>query len=289
MPRSHQPALGAAGLLVVLPASVLIAFGAGGAESSVRTLGPLVTFALPVISMVAFWWRRWPGTHLGARLSGPANTMLIVAASFPLTALGHLVTGTEVEDSMRLAVGTFAAMLQLTLVWDHRPWRRLGRVTGGLAALTTAWAIALAMYAAGVPTTLLQLIAAWQVWFFVLWKGWPFAGRAPLGTAVVLAGSALSYASTLWVSASVVGAAAASVTVAALVVGLLFDGWPRSRAGRLTVAVTLAGVLNASLAAYAGTVAWTTVGAQDWVAHVELNAIGASVLVHVAIWRRWPF
>ena len=102
---------------------------------------------------------------------------------------------------MRLAVGTFAAMLQLTLVWDHRPWRRLGPVTGGLAALTTAWAVALAMYAAGGPTTLLQLIAAWQVWFFVLWKGWPFAGRAPLGTAVVLAGSVLSYASTLWVSA----------------------------------------------------------------------------------------
>jgi hypothetical protein len=52
----RQPRLGLAGLLLVVPVAWLLAFGAGGAEPSLLVLGPLVTFGLPVIAMVAFWW-----------------------------------------------------------------------------------------------------------------------------------------------------------------------------------------------------------------------------------------
>ncbi|MEV5387367.1 hypothetical protein [Streptomyces sp. NPDC052721] len=51
-----QPGLGVAGLLVVVPVALLFAFGLGGAENSVVVLSPLVTFALPPLTVIAFWW-----------------------------------------------------------------------------------------------------------------------------------------------------------------------------------------------------------------------------------------
>jgi hypothetical protein len=33
----------------------------------------------------------------------------------------------------------------------------------------------------------------------------------------------------------------------------------------------------------------TRVSADEWVTHVGLNALGVSIVLHVAIGRRWPF
>jgi hypothetical protein len=81
------------GLSLVLPVALLLALGAGGAEPSLRVLAPLVTFGLPVVAMVAFWWEDWPGTALGPSWSGWADTVLIVVAAVLLTVLGQLVVG----------------------------------------------------------------------------------------------------------------------------------------------------------------------------------------------------
>jgi hypothetical protein len=54
--RRTQPIVGLAGLTFVVPVFLVLAFGPG--------LGPLCTFALPVIAMVAFWWQDWPGSTL---------------------------------------------------------------------------------------------------------------------------------------------------------------------------------------------------------------------------------
>lgn len=51
---ARQPALGLAGILLVLPVAVLLGIGAGGLEPSLRVLGPLSTFSLPVVAMIAF-------------------------------------------------------------------------------------------------------------------------------------------------------------------------------------------------------------------------------------------
>jgi len=90
---SRQPLLGLAGLLLVVPTALLLAFGAGGAEPSVLVLAPLVTFALPAVVMVAFWWEDWPGTRLPARWSGWFDTLLIAVAAVVLTGLGQIVVG----------------------------------------------------------------------------------------------------------------------------------------------------------------------------------------------------
>jgi hypothetical protein len=285
----RQPGLGLAGLALVIPTSLLLAFGAGGAEPSLRVLGPLVTFALPAVAMIAFWWNRWPGSLLRPGWSGLLDTVLIALAAVLLSAAGRLVTGPDFEDSMRLAAAAFVAMLQLTLVCDRWPLRGLPALPGGLAALATAWGLALITYVADVPGTLLLLIAVWQAWLFIAWSGWLLTGHLLLSNAVVLGGAGLTYLALTGVRPAVIAPAAGSFIAAALVIGVLFEGWLSSYAVALVAVVALAAAMDWALGAYAGSLAWNTGSAHDWVAHAELNAIGVSVIAHVAIGRRWPF
>jgi hypothetical protein len=208
-----QPRLGALGLLLVLPVAVLLAVSAGGPEPSLLVLAPLVTFGLPVVAMIAFWWDDWPGTTLRASWSGWADTVLVVLAAVGLTLLGQAVVGgvdvrgvfdptpgpghlATFPATMPLAGAAFVAMLQLTLVCEGWPLRgRLSRTAAGLAALAVAWVIALLTYVlvlGGRPFSgaaqpdgllagaelgaLLTLLGAGQVGVFVLWRGWPVAG-----------------------------------------------------------------------------------------------------------------
>jgi hypothetical protein len=50
-----QPAFGLLGLLLVEPIAVALAISAGG-DGSTRVIGPLVTYSLPLVTMVVFWW-----------------------------------------------------------------------------------------------------------------------------------------------------------------------------------------------------------------------------------------
>jgi hypothetical protein len=323
---ARQPGLGALGLLLVLPVAALLAFGVGGAEAPLLVLAPLVTFGLPVVAMVAFWWDDWPGSRLRASWSGWADTVLVVVAAVGLTLLGQAVVGTvdlrAVFDpspagvptfpaTMPLAGAAFVAMLQLTLVCEGWPLRdRLGRTAAGLAALAVAWVVAVAvdelvldrLLAGPELGALLTLIGAGQVGVFVLWRGWPVArsGRRPVrlvaGSALVLGGAGLAYALTRGVDPGAVSAAAGCVVAAGLIYGMLFEGFLRDRLPAATERVVLlaltvvtAGLLDLALHGYAGTVAWTRASPDEWVTHASLNAIGVGVILHVAIGRRWPF
>jgi hypothetical protein len=44
-----------------------------------------------------------------------------------------------------------------------------------------------------------------------------------------------------------------------------------------------------TLEAVAGDMRFTRASADEWVTHVGLNALGVSIILHVAIGRRWPF
>ena len=327
----------------MIPIAVLLSLGAGSPESSVVVLAPLVGFALPVVAMVAFWWEDWPGTQLRPSWSGWADTVLVVVAAIVLTGVGQAIARhldlrgifdptpgpghvPTFPDTLALAGAAFVAMLEVTLVSEGWPLRRIPRRPAGVAALALSWAIALLVYftLVGVhppagsglvertgPVTgedlgaVLVAIGAWQVWLFVAWRGWPLSEvdrrwlRLPAANALVIGGGVLTYVVAHGIGGvrpARLSAVACAVVAAGLVLGMLLDGWLRTRLSPARERLaTLAGIvlLGAALAvlltAYADGRHFSRATPDEWVAHVGLNAIGVSVILHVAIGRRWPF
>jgi hypothetical protein len=341
---ARQPALGLAGLLFVAPVAVLLGVGAGSLQASLRVLGPLSTFALPVVAMIAFWWEDWPGTRMKAPLSGFLNTALVIAGGVVLTFIGQLVVGhgnlrgifdatpgphnsPTFPATMPLAGAFFVVMLQLTLVGEGWPLRRLGRIGSGPVAVVAAWAIALTLYLLLVRTppkpgsglyfrsggplsgaefgAILTAIGLWQVWFYVALRGWPFAQvtsrtvRLPLANLTVIVAGGLTYIilrSVIGLTPAKASAVAGAALTAGLLRGMLFEGLPRSsdnparaRLIMLGTMVLLAAALYAALSAIAHQARWTTATPEEWVTYACLNAIGLGVILHVGIGRRWPF
>jgi hypothetical protein len=273
---ARQPGLGLAGLLLVAPVAVALGVGAGGLEASLRVLGPLSTFGLPVVAMIAFWWEDWPGTRLKAPLSGLLDTILVIVGAALLTLLGQLVVGhldlrgvfdptpgpghsATFPATVPLAGGFFVVTLQLTLISEGWPLRRLGRLASGPIALAVAWAVALTLYLLLVQTdpkpgsglyprsggvlggaefgAVLTAVGLWQVYFYIALRGWPFsavasrATRLPIANITVLAGGVLTYAilhGGVGLRPSTTTAVAGSLLTAVLLHGMLFEGLPRS-------------------------------------------------------------
>jgi hypothetical protein len=314
-----QPRLGLLGLVLVVPIAALLALGAGGAEGSVLVLGPLVTFSLSLLAMVAFWWEDWPGTTLRPSWSGWADTVLIAAGAVVLTGLGQVAVGhldlrgifapspgaghfPTFPATMPLAAAAFVAMLELTLVGEGWPLRALPRLPAGLLALAAAWAVALVVYfaLAGMPAelgTALILIGASQALFYVVWRGWPFSliatrsRRLACAHVVVIAAGLLTYLvvhGVMGLSTEPLAAYAACFVAAALLLGMLLEGWLNPSV-TLIAAIAFAAVLALTLYAVADSLRFTRASADAWVTHVAINALTASVLLHVAVGRRWPF
>ena len=314
-----QPRLGVLGLVLVLPIAALLALGAGGGEGSVLVLGPLVTYSLPLLAMVAFWWEDWPGTTLRPAWSGWADTVLIAAGAVVFTGLGQAVVGhldlrgifvpspgaghvPTFPATMPLAAAAFIAMLELTLVGEGWPLRALPPLPAGLLAVVAAWAVALGVYfaLAGVRAelgTALILIAASQTLFYVALRGWPFTliatrrRRLACAHVVVIAAGLLTFLvvhDVLGVGTEPLAAYAACFVAAALLLGMQLEGW-LNRSITLIAAVAVTALLAPALYAVADGLRFTRASEDAWVTHVALNALSASVLLHVAVGRRWPF
>ncbi len=333
-----QPGLGMLGLLLVVPIAVALAIGAGG-EGSTLVIGPLVTHSLPLVAMVAFWWQNWPGTQLWAALSGWANTVLIIAGAVVLTGIGQIIAGgldltglfvptpgpghvPTFPATLPVAGAAFIVMLQITLVGERWPLHRLPRLPAGLLAVTASWVVAvvggLALVRIDPPAgsdviarhgpipgadagAALVLIGAWQVLFFVVWRGWPFssigprAARLSAAHATVLGGGILTFITAgefLGLDAPHIRAIAGCFIAAGLLAGMLFEGTFSGGAERpllLLATVALTTLLAAALHAVAATMQFTRVSVDEWVEHASLNAVATSIILHVAIGRRWPF
>jgi hypothetical protein len=322
---ARQPALGLAGITLVIPVMVLLGVGWGGPERSLLVLGPMSTFALPVIAMIAFWWEDWPGTLLRPPLTGLVDTVLVAVGGVALTIAGQAVVAhvdlrgvfdptsgaghaPTFPGTMPLAGAIFVAMLELTLVSEGWPLRRLGRFAGGLVALAAAWGIAILLYeslvagdgpvAPGEFGAALVCMGVLQVAFFVVLGGWPFrairwrARRLAAGNAAVIAGGLVVYlalARAADLEPATISAVAGAAVAAGLVVGMLFEGWLTSMVTELAGVAIAAALLYAGLKGYAHVVGWTRAEPEEWIAYAGLNAIGAGVILHVAIGHRWPF
>jgi hypothetical protein len=141
--------------------------------------------------------------------------------------------------------------------------------------------------------------------FFIALRGWPIntitrrPGRLLVGNALVLGLGTLTYIAfrnlAHW-QPDGISAACGCIISAALIVAMLFEGWPAARlppaTGRaLTLALTalVALALNRALAAYGEGAHWTRATPNDWITTAALSFIGAGVILHVGIGLRWPF
>jgi hypothetical protein len=211
------------------------------------------------------------------------------------------------------------------MVNEGWPFRRLGRVASGLAALAVGWGIGVAAYlllvgldtpptgglrdpggpiAPGAYGAWLTALGGWQLLFFVGLRGWPFkaisnkAVRLPVANVAVIVcgwGSYLILRQPFNWPADRVTAVFGCLIAAVLLVAMLFDAWPwiklkplPGRTGVLVTSIVLAGLLYWALDSYADTVDWGRSHPEDWVSYSALNAIGIGVILHVAIWKRWP-
>ena len=342
-----QPMVGLIGILFAVAVFVVLVYGAGDVESSLEIFGPMATFALPPIAMIAFWWNDWPGTRLRAPWSGLVDTVLVIVLAIVLTIAGEAIVErfdvssifsarpgpgrpTTFPATLPLAGAAFAAMLQLTLVSEGWPLRRLGRIRSGVVALVVAWAVAVVTYLLAVNTDsvpaaeradagarnpggpvsapdfggMLIAIGVWQAVFFIGVRGWPFAGipsrlaRLLSGNVVVIGLGLATYFGLRdlagW-SPGLTDAVCGCVISAVLVVAMLFEGWPgtilRPLPGRLIdlgLIALLAAALYAGLTAAARNVSWVRASPDEWVTTAALTFLGAGIILHVAIGRRWP-
>jgi len=326
----------------VIPIAAALAFALDGPVRSLVVIGPLVTYSLVPVAIVAFWWEDWPGTALGpAWLSGWLNTLFIVALGVGLTFLGQLIAGgvdprgvfdpdpgpghvPTFPATLPLAGAAFTAMLQFTLVSEGWPLRKLRRVPAGLLAGVVAFGAALLVYyfvadvrpppGSGLHTqtgpmsgaslgALLVTTGAWQTWLYVTWRGWPFNLirrrwlRLSVANGTVILGGWATYTLIhLAVSPGLIIAGAAAFIAAGLSVSMLFENAVRPRVTAVmdkwlsvTTVSAVAVVLYVVLTAYARTVDFGRFEPSEFVVHACLNALAFSVILHVAVGRRWPF
>ncbi|HEY7177173.1 MAG TPA: hypothetical protein VH442_19840 [Micromonosporaceae bacterium] len=339
-PPSRQPWLGVEGLLFVVPIAGLLAF-AGGPENAVRVFGPLVAFALTPVAAIAFWWNDWPGTRLRPAWSGWFDTFVIVALAIAFAVVGQTVVGHAdlrglVDPTpgpghtptfpalLPLGAASFTTMLQLTLVTERWPMRRLPLIPGGFVAMVLSLFVAVGLYVLLVDVhpppgvdvrardglmsgaefgALLTLIGVWQVWLYLAWRGWPFSSigvawsRRLVANVVILGGGVLSYLGLRpLVEPNTLVVIGGAVIAAGLTVSVLFEGSLRphisagaDRVASVLVTATLTAVIYGAVWAYARGRSWPgAVTSEDWQAQA-VSALSLSVILHVAVGRRWPF
>ena len=158
-----QPWLGLGGMLLGAAVFFALALGTGSTQTSLLILGPISTFALPAVAMVAFWWNDWPGSRRTTPWTGLIDTALVTAAAVVLTIAGQAIverpdlravfeaspgpgTPTTFPATLPLAGAAFTAMLQLSLVCERWPLAGSGRLRSGIAALALSWAAGIGAY-----------------------------------------------------------------------------------------------------------------------------------------------
>ena len=158
-----QPWTGLGGLLLATAGFFALALGTGSTTTSLLILGPISTFALPAVAVIAFWWNDWPGARLTPPWTGLTDTILAAAVAVGLTIAGQAIIerpdiravfeayrGPDLPvtfpATLPLAGAVFAAMLQLSLVCERWPLGGIDRIKSGIAALALCWAIGTAVY-----------------------------------------------------------------------------------------------------------------------------------------------
>lgn len=231
---------------------------------------PLAGIVFVVLLQITFVCRKWPF----AKLPAPDAGLAAFAASW---ALGLGIYGLANWDAVP---GPLAALLGLNN--PGGPVDALDLVAFGLC------------------------LAVWQLTFFFLLEGWPVgrlhnqAAYLVVANALTLGGGYLTWLMLdrgFGLAPAEIGAIAGAAVAGLVVTGLLFEGWPaRLLRGANAVRAALLGVAALwSLAIGYGLYGlgnaaedWTREPVQLWTTIMGLTFVGAVVILHVVVWRRWP-
>jgi hypothetical protein len=317
-----QPWLGLGGLLLTTVVFFALALGAGSTATSLLILGPISTFALPAVVMVAFWWNDWPGSRLTTPWTGLTDTVLVVATAVAFTIAGQAVVersdvrgvfeatpgpGVPVTfpATLVLAAAVFTAMLQLLLVCERWPLGGLGLRWSGLAALALSWAVGTSAYFGLVNLGFVP--AADRAATGLRDPGGPVAGP-DFGSALIAVGvwqTVFFIVLRGWPVNTITRRPLRLFAGNGLVIGLgaltylvlrNIAHWPPAAIGAawgcvisaaLVVAVLFEGWHVARLPSAASRALTAT--PDEWITTAALSYAAVGILLHVGIWLRWPF
>lgn len=274
-----QPWLGLGGLVLAMVVFFALALGvAGSTASSLYVLGPIATFGLPGVAMVAFWWNDWPGSRLSAPWTGLLDTVLIMTLAVALTIAGQAVVErpdiravfeafpgpgapTTFPATMALAGATFVVMLQIVLVCERWPLAGLKRLWSGTAALALSWAIGAGAYLLFVNVSYLP--AAERIAGGLRNPGGPIT-RADFGSALIAVG--------IWQA----------------LIFIALRGWPVNTIGRRSVRLLAgnAAVIGLGTATYA--VLRDGAGLSSALVGAICGCAIGAVLVVAMLFQGWP-
>lgn len=178
-----QPWLGLGGLLLTAVVFFVLALGTSSAATGLLILGPISTFGLAGVAVIAFWWNDWPGSRLAAPWTGVIDTLLVAAIAVVLTIAGQAVierpdigavfeatpgpaAPTTFPATMALAGATFTAMLQLSLVALYRALAAYADSVRWVRAAPEDW----------IASASLSFAGAGIILHVGIGLRWPFAG-----------------------------------------------------------------------------------------------------------------
>jgi hypothetical protein len=133
-----QPWLGLGGLLLTAVVFFALALGTASIATALLILGPISTFALPAVAMIAFWWNDWPGSRLSVPWTGLIDTAAFIAAAIALTIAGQAIV--ERPDARAVA-----AVLVVGMLFEGWPAARLPPAPGRLLTLVLTALVAIAL------------------------------------------------------------------------------------------------------------------------------------------------
>ena len=231
---------------------------------------PLAAFVFVTTLQLTFVCRQWPFRRLSSVVGGLAA--LATSWAVGLAGYGLLANWNFVPAAARHAIG-------------------LRNPGGPVNALDLVG--------------ILLCIVIWQMTVFFLLDGYPVSKirSEPLYLVAANAATIGLGLVTWWVlhgagglASPQVSAAAGVIVAGTLVAGLLFEGWPArvvrnpglSRLALLVTAGLIAVIAGLVLRAISLAGTWSGDPPQLWVAVMGLNFIGAFVIIHVAVFRRWP-
>lgn len=159
-----QPTVGLIGLVVVAVSFLVLGVAPGGPQNALEIVGPIATYALPVLAASALWWAGWPAHRAAQPRAGLTNLVLIIVAGIVLTVVAQAIVGhvdlvgmftaappgapvfSTWPWTMPLGVLVFVATLQITFVSEQWPLHGIKGPVNGFVLVALSWVIALVVY-----------------------------------------------------------------------------------------------------------------------------------------------